>query len=143
YRHRPTTVPSTCASVCIGGPPSSKLSLQGSRRGRSQSSETRAIALGKYRVKRILRLTLTVKGTPLAVGASPLEHADRAQARDAGRKPRSLHDGDDALDVLVGLGRLLRQAPGRRRANGDALCLKALAERAALDLLADRGPRHT
>lgn len=46
-----------------------------------------------------------------------LDHAERAKPRDALGQPCPLDHADDPVDILVGEGGLLREAPRRRRAH--------------------------
>src|SRR5439155_9956223 len=71
-----------------------------------------------------------------------LHNSDRPQLGYAAREAGALDDLDDALDVLVGEGRLLGETLVRRRAHGDPRLLELAAKVGAVDLLSRRSARQ-
>src|SRR5690606_5198976 len=66
-----------------------------------------------------------------APAGSPLDHAERPQARDARRQSGAVHDVHHGVDVLVGVGLLLGQALAAVRERDDAALLQLAAQVAA------------
>src|SRR5690242_5112623 len=77
------------------------------------------------------------------VRRSPFDHADWPKSRDLLRQPRLVHDVDDGVDVLVGVGLLLRQLAAAARARDDAHRFELAIDLPPLRLLHRRGAAHS
>src|SRR6266480_2113644 len=110
----------------------------GSRPGRARRASAPTIRPTKNRV---MRYAITLTSEAPSTG-STLNYTDRPQLGHARGQSRSLDHRHDALDVLVGERRLLREAAVRGAADHDAGLLQLAPQLCAADLLAGAGPRQ-